>query len=125
MSRITDPEPPPVASAGTDIVDLVKQDLDERRRVGVNTYGVPLRAFNGRRPLRDAYAELLDLVQYLRQEIVEREELANMMDTMAAVIMSSSCTAGYEEELSLIGRAQGLRVAARMTRGEHIKDVTE
>jgi hypothetical protein len=80
--KVTDPEPGPLDSCGPDIVDLVKADLDERRRVGIETYGKPLRAHNGRRPLRDLYAEMLDGIQYLRQELQEREAL---IDRVAAL----------------------------------------
>jgi hypothetical protein len=57
-----------------EIVELVKQDLDERRKLGIAKYGRPLRAHNGRSGLRDAYEEALDLVQYLRQELEDRGE---------------------------------------------------
>lgn len=57
-----------------EIVDLVKVDLDERRRIGIQTYGEPLMPHNGRDALQDAYEEALDLACYLRQAIEERRE---------------------------------------------------
>jgi hypothetical protein len=65
-------QPPPKRNDTTPIVTLVKQDLDERMKKGVETYGMPLRAWNGRDALQDAYEEALDLCCYLRQAIQER-----------------------------------------------------
>ena len=66
------PEPPPRGGEG-DMWLLVLADMEERRRMGVEKYGQPLRAFDGRRALRDAYQEALDLAVYLRKELYERE----------------------------------------------------
>lgn len=65
-------QPKPRANDTTPIIDLVKSDLEERRRKGIETYGTPLRAWNGRDALQDAYEEALDLCCYLRQVIEER-----------------------------------------------------
>lgn len=65
-------QPKPRNNDTTPIVDLVKDDLEERRRKGIETYGMPLRAWNGRDALQDAYEEALDLCCYLRQAIQER-----------------------------------------------------
>ena len=65
-------QPKPRVNDTTPIVDLVKIDLEERRRKGVETYGAPLQAWNGRDALVDAYEEALDLCCYLRQAIQER-----------------------------------------------------
>lgn len=66
-------EQPEPTGHGQPITELVVADLLERSRVGTLRYGTPLRAHNGRDPLRDAYEEALDLCQYLRQAIEERE----------------------------------------------------
>lgn len=52
--------------------DLVKEDMDERDKIGRERYGTPLQAFNGRDALVDAYQECLDQCVYLRTEIEER-----------------------------------------------------
>jgi hypothetical protein len=65
-------QPAPLISDGPPIVDLVMADLEERKRVGTERYGMPLRAHNGRDALVDAYQEALDLCVYLRQVIQER-----------------------------------------------------
>lgn len=64
-------QPAPLPSDGPPIVDLVMADLAERKRVGIERYGMPLRANNGRSALVDAYQEALDLCVYLRQVIEE------------------------------------------------------
>lgn len=65
-------EQPLPKGKGPVIADLVVADLMERKRVGTEKYGEPLKADNGRDALMDAYQEALDLVQYLRQEIEDR-----------------------------------------------------
>ena len=64
-------EPLPIPNNNVAIWDLVKQDIEERNQAGIQKYGTPLQAFNGRNPLIDAYQEALDLVVYLRQAIEE------------------------------------------------------
>ena len=66
-------QPPPHPNANPAIQDLVMQDVAERKRLGIERYGTPLQAFNGRDALVDAYQEALDLVQYLRQALYERD----------------------------------------------------
>lgn len=56
-----------------DVLPLVVEDLHARVAKGTAEYGEPLRTFNGRDALRDAYEEALDLALYLRQAIEERE----------------------------------------------------
>lgn len=69
------PEPPPLAAGGPACWDLVLEDMRARDAEGRRRYGNPLRPWNGRRALVDAYQELLDLVVYLRQELAERADL--------------------------------------------------
>lgn len=70
-TNLSSPEPMPNGGQG-DMWLLVLKDMEERRQVGIKKYNQPLRAFDGRRPLIDAYQELLDLCVYLRKEIRER-----------------------------------------------------
>lgn len=116
MSKVTDPEPGPLDSCGPDIVDLVKADLDERRRVGIETYGKPLRAHNGRRPLRDLYAEMLDGIQYFRQEIAEREALADTLERMGDQWIKDAIREGSDVG---VAHGHGLKEAACVVRGNH------
>lgn len=55
------------------IADLVIEDMKERAKLGQKRYGVKLQPYNGRDPLQDAYEEALDLCQYLRSEIYQRD----------------------------------------------------
>lgn len=56
---------------GLDVTDLVVGDLHERREAGKVKYGTPLKTFNGRDALVDAYQEAIDMTMYLRQRIAE------------------------------------------------------
>lgn len=69
----TDDQPAPVVNDRPAIQDLVMADVAERKREGTEKYGTPLQAFNGRDALADAYQEALDLCQYLRQALYERD----------------------------------------------------
>jgi len=71
MTNPNKPEPAPKPNKGEPIWKLVIKDMEERDRVGREKYGTPLQAFNGRKPLVDAYQEVLDLAVYLRQAIEE------------------------------------------------------
>ena len=59
-------------------VYLVIEDLLKRKEAGIKAYGKPLHANNGRDALQDAYEEALDLAQYLKQAIDERNEKKEM-----------------------------------------------
>jgi len=65
-------EPAPIKCETQPIWDLVIKDIHERNKIGIQKYGTPLQANNGRDALIDAYQEALDLVVYLRQAIEER-----------------------------------------------------
>lgn len=66
---------PPPQGGRIRIIDLVTTDLVQRAETGRIKYGVYLHSHNGRDPLFDAYQEALDLCMYLRQCIVERDEV--------------------------------------------------
>lgn len=69
-------QPLPIANAGPCVQDLVIADIETRKKVGREKYGTLLQPFNGRDALVDAYQEALDLCQYLRQAIEERNAIA-------------------------------------------------
>ena len=78
MTPLGDPvtheeQPPPVHNDRASVQSMVRHDLELREQVGIQRYGTPLQAFNGRDALRDAYEEALDLACYLRQLIEERD----------------------------------------------------
>lgn len=66
-------QPMPVPNGSPDVQSMVIADIRHRREVGIERYGTPLQAHNGRDALRDAYEEALDLACYLRQAIAERD----------------------------------------------------
>lgn len=66
-------QPPPVPNKYPDIPLLVKHDLMSRMQFGKAKYGTALQPHNGRDALKDAYEEALDLCQYLRQAMYERD----------------------------------------------------
>lgn len=66
-------QPPP--EPGQQVVaDYVLADIQARVGAGEVKYGMKLMTHNGRDPLWDAYQEAIDLVFYLRQAILEREQ---------------------------------------------------
>jgi hypothetical protein len=81
-------QPPPVATGGGGVWQMVADDAAERfadradlpailadmaarDALGRQRYGTPLQAHNGRDALADAYQEALDLAVYLRQHLAE------------------------------------------------------
>jgi hypothetical protein len=71
IRALNEHQPVPQPSTG-DVWALVLADMEDRRRLGIERYGVPVQAHNGRDALIDAYQEALDLAVYLRQAIEER-----------------------------------------------------
>ena len=55
------------------VLTHVLADIRERAEAGKLKYGCYLQTHNGRDALMDAYQEAIDLVMYLRQVILERE----------------------------------------------------
>lgn len=73
MSQASEYQPDPKPGQ-QNVADYVLADITERIEAGEKKYGTKLQTFNGRDPLWDAYQEALDLVMYLRQAILERED---------------------------------------------------
>lgn len=57
------------------ILSQVYNDLKERDRKGIETYGTSLTTFNGRNSLLDAYEEVLDLAMYIKQKLEEDKHI--------------------------------------------------
>ena len=74
-------QPTPKKNLNIPIVGLVMKDLTDRMIRGVETYGVPLQANNGRDALQDLYEELLDACCYLKQHMEERDKLQRFGDS--------------------------------------------
>src|SRR5690554_990645 len=64
---------PTPRGTGKEIGKLVLHDIEKRIEKGIDTYGEPLKAHNGRNAMVDAYEEALDLAIYLRQVIEESQ----------------------------------------------------
>lgn len=63
----------PVPNDSVPVVDQLQGYLSERKRLGVERYGVALQAHNGRDALVDAFEEAIDLCVYLGQVLIERD----------------------------------------------------
>lgn len=70
----------PVPNQHPAIADLVRDDIEQRRQIGIARYGTPLQPHNGRDALRDLYEELLDGACYIRQAIYERDNGSSQKD---------------------------------------------
>ena len=71
--RADQPEPLPTGT-GAIVLARVITDIESRADMGREKYGTYLRTDNGRDALMDAYQEAIDLVMYLGQVIMEREQ---------------------------------------------------
>ena len=80
-NRINKPQPEPQGK-GKVVINYVIRDLLERAEIGREKYGTYLETGNGRDALIDAYQEAMDLVMYLRQIILERENYSNVAPGM-------------------------------------------
>jgi hypothetical protein len=67
------------AEAIRQLLKEIEADLLSRRTLGLQRYGSLLQPGNGRDPMRDAYEEVLDLVAYLRQLIMARDEAVTLL----------------------------------------------
>jgi hypothetical protein len=65
-----------------DIQTQVIADIELRRQVGIQRYGTALQPFNGRDAAQDAYEEVLDLVMYWKQWLIERAELLAQLEAV-------------------------------------------
>lgn len=67
------PQNPPIAGEEV-VLKFVIEDLKKRALMGKRKYHRYLETFNGRNALIDAYQEALDLVMYLKQQLLEMEK---------------------------------------------------
>lgn len=96
----------PVRNTRHPIQRMVIADIEKRIEVGIERYGTPLQAFNGRNPVQDAYEETIDLAQYLKQIMVEASEILRL--TVAAEGGRQFLDKkGHLRSLSLLARISG------------------
>lgn len=69
----TDSQEAPVVNTYPYIQDLVIADMEARKQFGISKYGTALQPFNGRNMLQDAYEELLDLLVYIKGQLIENQ----------------------------------------------------
>jgi hypothetical protein len=101
-------EQPVPKGRGAVIVPLVLSDLQERMRIGTERYGEPLKAFNGRNALQDAYEEALDKCVYLRQALEEARENAVQQDYFCRKFEEFLSTIRHKYNLSPDGTPWGV-----------------
>lgn len=68
-------QPNPIPNDSRPLWELVIEDMKERDQVGRERYGTPLQVGNGRNPAQDAYEESLDQTVYLKQLVIERQQM--------------------------------------------------
>ena len=66
-------QPAPTINDSVPVVDQINGFLERRKQFGIEKYGTPLQAGNGRDALVDAFEEAADLFIYLGQVIIERD----------------------------------------------------
>lgn len=103
---LTVEQPAPIPTEARSIQSLVRDDLIVRERIGIDRYGSPLQAHNGRDALRDAYEEAVDLACYLRQLIAERGTPVVLTEPSAEMV-TAAAEALEEEAIARIGRDLG------------------
>jgi hypothetical protein len=79
LQNFMQPLPNPVPNNLPHIANLVAADILYRKQIGIRKYGTPLQPFNNRSALQDAYEEVLDLANYLKQKL--EEERINLDNT--------------------------------------------
>lgn len=115
---LSSPEPMPIPVSSRPIWELVIEDMQDRDRMGREKYGTPLQAHNGRRPLVDAYQEVLDLAVYLRQSIEERGNAVAEADRLRNV-----CHALEQENRILREDVKGIIDRECQTLAQELADV--
>lgn len=80
-------QPPSIPNNSTPIYEKVIEDIRARVAVGVERYGTPLQANNGRDPRVDLYQELLDATMYVRQMLDEHDKLKQTASDMITQIL--------------------------------------
>lgn len=73
MSHSCTEQPTPKGD-GDRVYEYVVQDIFDRVKKGLSTYGTPLKTHNGRNALVDLYQELIDAVFYVKQVLLELED---------------------------------------------------
>lgn len=66
-------QPNPMHNESVPVITQLHTYFERRAAMGVQKYGTPLQAHNGRDGLVDLFEELIDAVQYCAQVLIERD----------------------------------------------------
>lgn len=66
-------QPLPVVNDQEYVADQLKDYIEHRKQLGIQRYGTPLQAFNGRDWMRDFLEESVDRLLYFCQGMIERD----------------------------------------------------
>lgn len=75
----------------------LEDEILARRSAGVEKYGIELTTHNGRRPLVDAYQEVLDLIVYLAQADMEQGRRYPHNRTMTCIWLARELRRSLED----------------------------
>lgn len=81
-------QPRPKTNGQRFIQHMVIDDMHDRLKHGIRTYGTGLQVGNGRSAEQDAYEEALDLAVYLRQVVETRRVALRNISHLRGVIRS-------------------------------------
>lgn len=83
-------QPTPKPNNTQPIHEQVIDDIKRRAEVGKQNYGTYLQVGNGRDPLLDAYEEAQDKALYLKQAILERDDLVMELEAAREAVSEES-----------------------------------
>lgn len=94
-----DKSQPPPRPGDIEVVPEVIADLRARSEMGRAKYGTTLRAMNGRSALTDAYQEALDMACYMKQRLIEEDDVpalkARIEELEALLQKAMDCDSGH------------------------------
>lgn len=101
-------EPAPVKNKNRAIQEAVISDMVNRLAFGIEKYGTPLQAFNGRNSPKDAYEEILDLAQYVKQWDIERDKMIKLIDRAKKILVNTEPIDQTEEINRWVGEYESM-----------------
>lgn len=108
-------QPTPKPNNTQPIHEQVIEDIKRRAEEGKQNYGTYLQVNNGRDPLLDAYEEAQDKALYLKQAILERDDLIKELELAREElreVQSGAALQARDRRMKLIGAAEELEKAA-------------
>lgn len=108
-------QPTPKPNNTQPIHEQVIEDIKRRAEEGKQNYGTYLQVNNGRDPLLDAYEEAQDKALYLKQAILERDDLIKELEAAREElreVQNGAALQARDRRMKLIGAAEELEKAA-------------